>query len=206
MATINGKALVNDGNAVDRVYSNGQLVYGRNLLSNSLFTNPIKTTADSDSAFYGLQSNIVGFEYVPSTSSRDLTISSLYVAGLELPIGVYTSSITIANNSETVATVNLLMIQGAADTDIQPIVNGNPMPWWFTGFGNPAVTINIPANSTAMYTFTFKAKSTNNIGGGRDQFIVFRETTANPITRYSKPKLEKGSTATPWTPAPEDYI
>lgn len=32
MAIINGKALVKDGKAVDRVYSNGNLVYGRNLL------------------------------------------------------------------------------------------------------------------------------------------------------------------------------
>lgn len=32
MATINGKALVKDGKPLDRVYSNGQLVYGRNLL------------------------------------------------------------------------------------------------------------------------------------------------------------------------------
>lgn len=33
MATINGKALVKDGKPLDRVYSNGQLVYGRNLLN-----------------------------------------------------------------------------------------------------------------------------------------------------------------------------
>ena len=31
MAIINGKALVKDGKPLDRVYSNGQLVYGRNL-------------------------------------------------------------------------------------------------------------------------------------------------------------------------------
>ncbi|MDG9745796.1 hypothetical protein, partial [Leuconostoc falkenbergense] len=35
MATINGKALVRDGKPLDRVYSNGVLVYGRNLLLNS---------------------------------------------------------------------------------------------------------------------------------------------------------------------------
>ena len=32
MATINGKALVRDGKPLDRVYSNGQLVYSRNLI------------------------------------------------------------------------------------------------------------------------------------------------------------------------------
>ena len=32
MATINGKALVKDGKPLDGAYSNGQLVYGRNLL------------------------------------------------------------------------------------------------------------------------------------------------------------------------------
>ncbi|MCH1722689.1 hypothetical protein MKK30_03470 [Lactococcus formosensis] len=170
-----------------------------NLLSNSLFNAPIKTAPDSNSAFYGLQSNVVGSEYLPSTSNRDLTINSLYVAGLELPIGVYTSSITIANNSETVATVNLLLIKGTADTDIRPVVNGNSVPWWFTPFGNPAVTINIPANSNARYTFTFTAKSTHNTD--QSQFIIFRETTAVPVTRYSKPKLEPGSIATPYMPS-----
>lgn len=170
-----------------------------NLLSNSLFNAPIKTAPDSNSAFYGLQSNVVGSEYLPSTSNRDLTINSLYVAGLELPIGVYTSSITIANNSETVAIVNLLLIKGTADTDIRPVVNGNSVPWWFTSFGNPAVTINIPANSNARYTFTFTAKSTHNTD--QSQFIIFRETTAVPVTRYSKPKLEQGSTATPYMPS-----
>lgn len=172
-----------------------------NLLSNSLFTDPIKTAPDSNSAFYGFQSSVVGSEYVPSTSNRDLTINSLYVAGLELPIGTYTSSITIANNSETVATVNLIMIKGTADTDISPVVNGNSVPWWFTAFGNPGVTINIPANSNARYTFTFTAKSINNELDRWSQFIIFRETTADPVTRFNKPKLEPGSTATPWFPS-----
>lgn len=206
MAIINGKALVKDGKPLDRVYSNGQLVYGRNLLSNSLFTKQIKTTVDSNSAFYGSPSNVMGSEYVPSTSNRDLTINSLYVAGLELPIGVYTSSITIANNSETVATVEFILMSGTADTNISPSVNGVNVPWETT-FSNPRVTINIPANSNARYTFTFTAKNTNNTGGGStSQFLVFREKTAVPVARYSKPKFEKGLTATHWTPAPEDYI
>ena len=172
-----------------------------NLLSNSLFKNPIMTTPDSDSAFYGLQSNVVGSEYVSSTSNTDLTISSLYVAGLELPIGVYTSSITIANNSETVAIVQFVFAQGTADTNIRPIVNGNTVSWWFSSFGNPGVTINIPPKSKEVYTLTFTAKSTNNTAGGRNQFLVFRETTAIPVTRYSKPKLEQGSVATSWMPS-----
>ena len=203
MAIINGKALVKDGRPLDRVYSNGQLVYGRNLLSNSLFKYQLK---DSNSAFYGLQSNVVGSEYVPSKSDTDLTISSLYVARLKLPIGMYTSSITIANNSETVANVQFILMAGTADTGINPSVNGVNVPWE-TAYSNPRVTINVPPKSKEVYTLTFTAKSINNTGGGYiPQFLIFRETTANPVTRYSKPKLEKGSTATPWTPAPEDYI
>lgn len=204
MATINGKALVKDGKPLDRVYSNGQLVYGRNLLSNSLFTEPIKTTPDSDNAFYGLQSNVMGSEYVPSTSNKDLTISTFYVSKLGLPIGMYTSSITIANNSETVATFQFVLVYGTADLNILPIVNGNSMHWDLTG--NPRVTINIPPKSNARYTFTFSATRTNFTGTGINQFIVFRETTPISVTRYSKPKLEQGSTATTWTLAPEDYI
>ena len=172
-----------------------------NLLSNSLFKYPLKLTADSNSAFYGLQSNIVGSEYVPSTSNKDLTISSLYVAGLELPIGVYTSSITIANNSETVANVQYILMAGIADTGINPTVNGVDIPWE-TAYSNPRVTINIPPKSNKRYTLTFTAKSTNSTNGGSvPQFLIFRETTAIPVTRYSKPKLEQGSTATPHMPS-----
>ena len=172
-----------------------------NLLSNSLFTDPIKTTTDSNSAFYGSPSNVMGSEYAPSTSYNDLTISSLYVAGLKLPIGVYTSSITIANNSETVAKVEFILMAGTADTSINPSVNGVNVSWE-TAFSNPRVTIDVPANSNARYTFTFTAKSTNNTGGGSTvQFLIFREKTVIPVTRYSKPKLEPGSTATPWMPS-----
>ena len=39
MAIINGKALVKDGKPLDRVYSNGQLVYNRNLFSNKNYPN-----------------------------------------------------------------------------------------------------------------------------------------------------------------------
>ena len=169
-----------------------------NLLSNSLFTDPIKTTPDSNSAFYGLQSNIVGSEYVPSISSKDLTISSFYVSKLGLPIGMYTSSITIANSSETFAIVQFVFAQGTVDTNINPIVNGNTVSWWFSSFGNPGVTINIPPKSNKRYTLTFTAKSTNNTDGGRSQFLVFRETTSIPVTSFSKPKLEQGATDTPW--------
>ena len=177
-----------------------------NLLSNSLFKYPLKLTADSNSAFYGLQSNIVGSEYVPSTSNKDLTISSLYVAGLELPIGVYTSSITIANNSETVANVQYILMAGIADTGINPTVNGVDIPWE-TAYSNLRVTINIPPKSNKRYTLTFTAKSTNSTNGGSvPQFLIFRETTAIPVTRYSKPKLEQGSTATPHMPSASEVI
>ena len=207
MAIINGKALVKDGKAVDKVFSNGRQVYGRNLLNNSLFTNPIKTAPDSNSAFYGLQSNVVGSEYVinKDNPNKDLTISTFYVSKLGLPIGMYTSSITITNNSGTVATFQFVLFQGTADTNIQPIVNGNSVPWELIA-GNPRVTINIPPNSNARYTFTFSAKRTDFTGLGINQFLIFRETTAVSVTRYSKPKLQQGSIATPWTPAPEDYI
>ena len=39
MAIINGKALVKDGKPLDRVYSNGRLVYGRNLFYNKNYPN-----------------------------------------------------------------------------------------------------------------------------------------------------------------------
>ena len=39
MAIINGKALVKDGNPLDRVYSNGRLVYNRNLFFNKNYPN-----------------------------------------------------------------------------------------------------------------------------------------------------------------------
>ena len=43
MAIINGKALVKDGKPLDRVYSNGQLVYSRNYILNSSGMNASNT-------------------------------------------------------------------------------------------------------------------------------------------------------------------
>ncbi|TOZ07223.1 hypothetical protein [Leuconostoc pseudomesenteroides] len=46
MATINGKALVRNGKPLDRAYSNGQQVYGRNLYVTAIQVNGYITGAD----------------------------------------------------------------------------------------------------------------------------------------------------------------
>ena len=46
MTTINGRALVRDGKPLDRVYSNGLLVYGRNYILDT--TNPKTQTSNGD--------------------------------------------------------------------------------------------------------------------------------------------------------------
>ena len=57
MATINRKALVKDGNPLDRVYSNGQLVYNRNLFFNKNYpNNPTVTTPGVWSKVYDTNS------------------------------------------------------------------------------------------------------------------------------------------------------
>lgn len=161
MPTINGKVCVVNGTPVDKVFSNGRQIYGRNLLTGT--SRDLQTAPDSPSKING------GLIY--NFSLDELS----HLAGNKVTARVFI-------HNTTTHTVNLLI--------------------WTNG-GNFGVGTGVPAGTDGYSTITaYSITSSDTVGD-----ISIRAYTENASisgVQYKEFKLEKGTTATPWTPAPED--
>ena len=174
MAIINGKALVKDGKPLDRVYSNGQLVYGRNLLNG---------TKD----FSGTWTNLGSNKWVTDGTYKNLVVKKrtaqwqgLYKTFTAPKDGIYTFSAYIKASGTTTTIIRHRIVNGVAQTDFNI---GSNFDWRID-----TVTVSLKTGQTAFFRYEI---STNN---------------ADAILWTAGHKWEQGSTATTWTPAPEDYI
>lgn len=91
MAIINGKALVKDGKPLDRAYSEGMLVYGRNILlgtANDYVLNPVTDGSWKENYNFWTTYNSLtpGIKY---TLSSEVTLSS----GKSISVKVFDSSV-----------------------------------------------------------------------------------------------------------------
>lgn len=160
MTTINGRVCVANGVAVDKVFSDGKQVYGRNLLTN----------LSSNWTQGWLSSGIIG---TPSTfisvGQRIRTLQAVSVSS--------SFSYTISN-SNTSFKLSWLELDS----------NGN-------------ITYLAPWITSVDYTFTTAITTTQ-------LYIVvaYKNEAAINTSNLPKIKLEQGSVATPWTPAPEDVL
>lgn len=163
MPTINGKACVVNGTPVDKVFSNGKQVYGRNLLSGTSgglqtkqFTNAWNSGPQATNGNYKIKL-VKGQTYtyrawLDNTNGPD----SVFVNVRFTPIG---------------------------GTDYS-VGDGTYIAQGETGYSTLSITP--PADGYALFTpFAYGAPETFLAG-------------------WKEEKLEKGSVATPWTPAPED--
>ena len=177
MAIINGRALVKDGKAVDKVFSNGVQVYGRNLLN---FNSGVIL-----GKYYGWAANVTSwsnyrayFKKVKVTPNSQYTVSANWLNTEFLSVYAFT------NESDTTAVARYGSNLGLGDYS-----------WDTTFVGGYSVKKNT--------TFTIPA-NVNYIG------VSYASLSRDNLTLQAllngKPKLEPGSTATNWTPAPEDYI
>ena len=172
MAIINGKALVKDGRPLDRVYSNGQLVYGRNLLSGTKdFSGSWEfLSAVVNDGFYN------GF-IVKSQSEKGTGVFKRQIATRD---GDYTFSVWVSASAGQLA----VLVIGKNRVAQASIVLPN------TAFGWVKV----------MYTLK-NVKSGDELTGRID-----KTSDVSGKVSVAGHKWEYGSIATPWTPAPEDYI
>lgn len=161
MPTINGRACVVNGTPVDKVFSNGVQVYGRNLLTG--------TSRNLQTAPYS-PGNMNG-GYIHYFSSDELN---------SLAGGQVTASVFIHNT--TTHTVNLVI--------------------WTNG-GNFGVGTGVPAGTDGYSTVTYY-NATYNSTRGDISIRAYTENASISGVQYKKFKLEKGTIATSWTPAPED--
>lgn len=174
MAIINGKALVKDGKPLDRVYSNGQLVYGRNLLNG---------TKD----FSGTWGNSGG--WVNDGIYKGLTVKKrtgqwygVYKTFIAPKDGTYTFSAYIKSSGDN---AKVYRYGGINDQDKGELTKymANDFDWT-----RDTVTINLKANDSVRLRYEISG------------------TGVDSILWNAGHKWESGTIATPWSPAPEDYI
>ena len=190
MPTINGRACVVNGIPVDKVFSDGRQVYGRNLVSGTGLEYKmgygIPNTVWQDGYAYLKLPTTIPYnrtEILPGGSGFYYTLTS----GQD-----YTQTIWI----ETDATVKDL--NGASIT-------------WFNGIRHDIQPANIQKIANSSYkiisTYTFPKGYANRVR----LFDIFYLDSAFDLStgtylKFGRLKLEQGTTATPWTPAPEDVM
>lgn len=173
MPTINGRACVVNGTPVDKVFSNGRQVYGRNLLTgtakfgSSFITNNGTQTIQK----YDDETN-----YVQYASNTPISGVGTYWHTFVPEVGqVYTLSADVCGNG---------YIQG----DTFHYEGGD------TGsLGRVDLT-----NDWQRISNTFRI----NRNSGWVNWVIYANNST--LLKVKHVKIEEGSVATPWTPAPED--
>ncbi|MFK5641169.1 hypothetical protein ACIA30_02640 [Lactobacillus delbrueckii subsp. bulgaricus] len=159
--TINGRACVVNGKPVDKVFSNGKQVYGRNLL--------------------------VGIDKAVRKATNWLYLLAT-IPAKSIGIGQHLCFSAFINNTPYVK----YTLHGGSRCDIQAIdssgnilleQHGNEINFDADGISQVSIIVPDKTDSVSLFIFT---------------------NWMNMNTHYGYPKLEKGTVATPWTPAPED--
>lgn len=187
MATINGKALVKDGKAVDKVFSNGRQVYGRNLLTyTSDFSanwNILKrTTVDTSQ-----KPTVLHYITTTITSSSYAITQQQLNDGLLQPSTTYTASFYAKGTGTFLFFCFPSVSNGASDTRTRIVLTSDYKLYTITFTTVP----NLSGNKNFLLTQAYSPSATD-------------QNTVEAYVYWIK--LEKGSVATPWTSAPEDYI
>jgi len=192
MSTINGKVCVVNGTPVDKVFSNGNQVYGRNLAAGTSrpFTMWYRTlstvwNADKKRTEISLPATVLPSEILPKSPSFHLTVT---------PEISYTQSIYIS-------------------TDAPLTGKAVQVSWFTTTYGhNTNGKDDISSISKNVYritsTQTWPASNTDNNIREFDLYnlgAVF-DFTKGTFLYFYQPKFELGTVPTPWTPAPEDVL
>ena len=164
MPAINGKACVVNGTPVDKVFSNGKQVYGRNLLSGT--SSDLQTKQFTNSWNTGPQATNGSYK-IKLTKGQTYT----YRAWLD------------NTNGPDQAFVNVRLLPIGATTDYNLGSGGS-----------------IGKGETGYSTFVFTPTEDGYAG-----FVPFAYGEPQTfLAGWKEEKLEKGSVATSWTPAPED--
>ena len=208
MPTINGGACVVNGTPVDKVFSNGSQVYGRNMIPDSGFE-----SGNFQSVTWGLSAN-------------GTIAASSGGATLPIPFGNYMLKIdsddtsTVLDQFASHKLANAVLIKsgetwtysyyyassgtatGQASDYLLNGSNANPIFGLSMGHGNRITT----GGQTAWHRFTatFTANADTTVTHLRFGFV--KSGSGHGWICIDNIKLEKNNTATPWTPAPEDVM
>ena len=177
MATINRKALVKDSKPLDRVYSNGQLVYNRNLFFNKNYPNNPK-----------VQTPGVWSKVYDTNSEKSLSEKLIGYKG-----DVYISF--ILKNPEVIKTepftVQLIAFDSSGNRISQPMVS--------------ILKNNVLDNKRVSAKFTLANTAENSVRVEFHIRTLAGSVGQNTIVEFEDFKVELDY-LTIYTPAPEDYI
>lgn len=162
MSTINGRACVVNGIPVDKVFSNGRQVYGRNIASG--------TSSDWQKASF------------PSDWGITYLCDPIY----EIVEGeTYTVQVEVRNMTS-------------------PIM----LEIWYNDAGSNRIGIGSQTRPTisndGIVSVTFTAHLPDDYAYLEPNLAFTSPITSPGSYEFCQCKIEKGSVATPWTPAPED--
>lgn len=162
MPTINGKACVVNGTPVDKVFSDGKQVYGRNLALGT--SNRVVQAND-----WNMQ--VADIKY-------DKSIGENLCASVMINNAEHASDLLRGSARILLQTLDKIgnVLATANGNDIS--YNANGLSW---------CSINIDDNTTEV------------------KVVIFTDNM-NQNTFYSCLKIEKGTTPTPYSPAPEDVM
>ncbi|QZN93831.1 hypothetical protein KZE55_04725 [Limosilactobacillus panis] len=187
MPTINGRACVVNGTPVDKVFSNGRQVYGRNLLQGT-GTASGDVTAGSGTQIKGAFN---GYDAVKTNCAWNG-----YYINLQSALGRtnakagdwYTISIYVKADKQI--DTSSLDVYRAIGTD------------WGSKLYSILMATKPITTQWQQYSWSFQIDD-NSL---KNQYtrVEYNSDTGDNWIYWAGWKLEKGSVATPWTPAPED--
>jgi hypothetical protein len=170
MPTINGRACVVNGTPVDKVFSNGRQVYGRNLLTG---TAKCEFPLNNNEGTQTIQKYDDETNYIQHTSNTPINAMGFYWP-LTPEVGqVYTLSADVCGNGYT---IGYRFHYEGGDSG---------------GLGQVDLT-----NDWQRISNTFRVNTST------DAWVIYANNST--LLKVKNIKIEKGSVATPWSPAPED--
>lgn len=165
MPTINGRACVVNGTPVDKVFSNGKQVYGRNLLAGMSKANAVHQASS-------------WFQWVSNINTKFIKV------GQPLCLSVFINN---APYAKVLGTGNSHCIIQAKSSLGKILLEGTGNAINFDADGISQTSIIVPDETTSIQIFILTSRMGQN-------------------TYYGYLKVEFGTIATPWTPAPEDIM
>lgn len=194
MADITHGTWIKDGKAVDKVFSNGRQVYGRNMLINtsSSATNGYTMIPGAGTNITGVYSRTDSYEQVIASPSFNELFYRPMVPDPKKLYGLIPGETYTLSGSASHTTGELKFRAGYG-------VNGN---WSGTDITDLEIAVSDGSVFTPFsHTFTIPV-------GASGAYISLQnyDYTAGGLFRFKNVKLEKGSVATPWTRAPEDIL
>lgn len=202
MSTINGRACVANGMPVDKVFSNGKQVYGRNLLLDTDFNDLPKYWTSRSGTVTGTFNghNIIYYDTTKTTDGYiEVLQQPIYdpalTANRVLPSRWYTLSFYAKGVGKMTTYVYPDFI------DINAVSYADGVALVITNFDG-SNKLNLTDDWT-RHTYTFKSKSS--LSNTKVQNVLWRLFRGNE-GYVCMPKLEEGTLATPYSPAPEDIL